>query len=101
MNKYNPSEFTRILTKSVFKHFTQLKVLSLRFCPQVGDEVLEAIAEHANPFYLKELYLDGCEKVQDEGLLKLVAPLKKKKMHLNHRVKACLEDMEIRVFKNE
>jgi hypothetical protein len=26
---------------------------------------MQVIAEEANPFYLRELYLDGCEKIND------------------------------------
>ena len=32
------------------------------------------IADHANPFYLKELYLDGCEQINDAALIKLTRP---------------------------
>ena len=32
------------------------------------------IADHANPFYLKELYLDGCEQINDAALTKLTKP---------------------------
>ena len=29
------------------------------------------IAEEANPFHLRELYLDGCEKISDNALVSL------------------------------
>ena len=32
---------------------------------------MAVISENANPFFLKELYLDGCENINDEALLKL------------------------------
>ena len=32
------------------------------------------IADHANPFYLKELYLDGCEQINDAALIQLTKP---------------------------
>ena len=35
---------------------------------------MQLIAEHANPFFLKELYLDGCENICDKALLKLTKP---------------------------
>ena len=35
-------------------------------------EALTIIAEEANPFYLRELYLDGCDKINDSALLALV-----------------------------
>ena len=53
---------------------SQLKILSLRYCQHVSDETLEIIAENANPFYLRELYLDGCEKINDTALVKLTKP---------------------------
>lgn len=49
----------------------QLRVLSLRYCQFAGDEVMLMIAEHVNPFSLKELYLDGCEAINDDALFKL------------------------------
>lgn len=50
---------------------SQLRVLSLKFCPNVSAETLTIIAEEANPFYLRELYLDGCDKINDNALLAL------------------------------
>ena len=32
------------------------------------------ISEHANPFFLKELYLDGCENISDKALHYLTKP---------------------------
>jgi len=32
------------------------------------------ISENANPFFLKEIYLDGCENINDDALLKLTKP---------------------------
>jgi hypothetical protein len=31
----------------------------------VSGDTLALIAEEANPFFLRELYLDGCEKIND------------------------------------
>jgi len=63
---------------SVFRELvaeaTQLRVLSLRYCQFVGEETMQVIAENANPFFLKELYLDGCENICDKALLKLTKP---------------------------
>ena len=56
---------------------SQLRVLSFRYSQHVNDETLEIIAMCANPFFLRELYLDGCEKVNDEAMLKLVRPREK------------------------
>jgi hypothetical protein len=46
-------------------------VLSLKFCPNVSGETLTIIAEEANPFFLRELYLDGCDKINDHALANL------------------------------
>ena len=51
-----------------------MHTLSLKYCPHVNDEVCIAIAEHANPYYLRELYLDGCDKINDTALQRLAAP---------------------------
>lgn len=32
---------------------------------------MQIISESANPFYLKELYLDGCENINDMALIKM------------------------------
>jgi hypothetical protein len=40
----------------------------------VSEETLEIVSQQANPFFLKELYLDGCEKINDNALLKLTKP---------------------------
>jgi len=46
-------------------------VLSLKFCQHVNEYTLEVIGEQANAFFLRELYLDGCDHVTDTGLFKL------------------------------
>jgi hypothetical protein len=53
---------------------TQLQILSLKYCQHVNEETLEIIAQQANPFFLRQLYLDGCERVDDNALLKLTTP---------------------------
>jgi hypothetical protein len=35
---------------------------------------LAIIAEKANPFFLRELYLDGCDKINDQALSYLIQP---------------------------
>lgn len=37
----------------------------MKFCSHINHETMQVISEEANPFYLRELYLDGCEKVND------------------------------------
>jgi len=49
-------------------------VLSLRYCEHVDEDTVQVIADHANPFFLKELYLDGCENICDKALIKLTKP---------------------------
>ena len=66
---FRDANFSSMIQRSV-----QLKVLSLRYCQHVCDETLEIIADNANPFYLRELYLDGCEKINDTALMKLTKP---------------------------
>lgn len=50
---------------------TQLQILSLKYCPNVNDHTCRVISFSANSLFLKELYLDGCEKINDEALLNL------------------------------
>eukprot|EP00347_Sterkiella_histriomuscorum_P009893 403339469 len=61
------SKFSVFLNRS-----TQLRVLALKFCPNISTDALALIAEWANPFYLKELYLDGCDKINDAAMAALV-----------------------------
>ena len=56
---------------SLVHRSSQLRILSLKFCPNVSGETLTIIAEEANPFYLRELYLDGCDKINDHALANL------------------------------
>lgn len=46
----------------------------MRFCSSIDESVTEIIGTHASPFHLRELYLDGCEKINDAALLKLTKP---------------------------
>jgi hypothetical protein len=62
-----PMRFAQVLSRS-----TQLRVLCLKFCPNICGDTLGLIAEHANPFFLRELYLDGCDRVNDQALYQLV-----------------------------
>ena len=45
---------------------TNLKVISLKHCTVFHREVLNIFNSHCNPFILSELYLDGCEGVNDQ-----------------------------------
>ena len=44
---------------------THLKVISLKHCSTFNREVLNILNNNCNPFVLSELYLDGCEGVND------------------------------------
>ena len=35
---------------------------------------MEVISHNANPFFLKELYLDGCENINDDALVRMTKP---------------------------
>jgi hypothetical protein len=45
----------------------------MKFCPFVSGETLSIIAEEANPFFLRELYLDGCDKINDAAIINLAS----------------------------
>ena len=75
-----------------------MTVLSLKFCPHVSGETLQVIAEEANPFFLRELYLDGCDKVFDHSLAQLVQP-KKSSCQTNIFLQQALSnDLQIKHF---
>jgi hypothetical protein len=62
----NANRFCSLVHRS-----SQLRILCLKFCPNVTGETLTIIADEANPFYLRELYLDGCDKINDHALANL------------------------------
>lgn len=41
-------------------------MISLKCWTQVGHDVINILNKHCNPFILTELYLDGCEGVNDQ-----------------------------------
>ena len=43
-------------------------VLSLKNCPHFDDQVLALLNLTCNPFTLWELYLDGCDCINDDSL---------------------------------
>ena len=45
---------------------THLKIISLKHCSTFNREVLNILNNNCNPFVLSELYLDGCEDVNDQ-----------------------------------
>ena len=64
----SPQHFEKICIRS-----WQLVNLDLRFCNEINKYTLHAIAMNCNPLALKELYLDGCENVDDDALKSLVS----------------------------
>jgi hypothetical protein len=50
----------------------------MKFCPYVSGETLTLIAEEANPFFLRELYLDGCDKINDAAIMNLASKTTKR-----------------------
>jgi hypothetical protein len=52
--------------------------LSLKNCPNFDRQVLAILNITCNPFTLRELYLDGCDSINDDSLevLSLLPPEK-------------------------
>lgn len=50
-----------------------LSIIDLRYCQSVDASTLMAISQHCNPHCLRELLLDGCEKIDDVALTNLVS----------------------------
>ena len=70
---FNPFEPEHLIA-NMLQRSCQLRVLSLRYCQHVTQDTMTIIADNCNPFFLKELYLDGCENVNDMALINLVKP---------------------------
>jgi hypothetical protein len=49
--------------EKVLRRISQVRVLSFKFCPHVTNNTLNIIQNSANPFFLRELYVDGCDKI--------------------------------------
>lgn len=55
----------------MISRISQVRVLSFKFCPYVTNNTLSIIQNGANPFFLRELYVDGCDKITSfEDLVK-------------------------------
>jgi hypothetical protein len=46
---------------------SQLQILSLKYCSALSKDILGLINSNCNPFTLSELYLDGCDLMNDEA----------------------------------
>jgi hypothetical protein len=61
-----------IFEKLCFKAH-KLRQIDLRYCQFINSEAMHAISQNCNPEYLEELYLDGCENIEDVSLISLCA----------------------------
>ena len=52
----------------------QVIVINFKFCSLLDEKVCDLIGQQGNSFTLRELYLDGCEKINDTALIKLARP---------------------------
>lgn len=62
-----------IFEKLCFKA-QKLRQIDLRYCQFINSEAMHAISQNCNPAYLEELYLDGCENIEDISLISLCSP---------------------------
>ena len=53
--------------KNILCISNQLRVLSLKYCPNFNKDFLQIINLNCNPFTLSELYLDGCDQLSDDA----------------------------------
>lgn len=58
---------TKVLPK-ILNKLTNLQVLNFSFCASIDEQAIAKIAPFVNKGTLKELYLDGCEKINDSAL---------------------------------
>lgn len=91
MHLANPG-FERLLIRT-----SQLRVLSMKFCPHVTQHTLTIIANEANPFFLRELYLDGCDKLR--SFEELIRP--RKHLVSRHLQSALENDQVIAEFRSK
>ena len=57
----------------IFEHATLLQKLSFKFYAHLDlKEIIHTLAKCASPVHFKELYLDGCENIDDSTLTPLV-----------------------------
>jgi hypothetical protein len=82
----------------------RLSTVDLRYCQFINSESLHAISQNCNPDNFKELYLDGCENIDDFALLMLCSTfLDKKKCELKGGARGLvkLSLAECRMISNE
>lgn len=63
LSSTNKRCFERLLKNEM----SRLRVISLKHCHHIDASVITILHWHANPFFLQELHLDGCESLTDES----------------------------------
>jgi hypothetical protein len=81
-----------LFISKVLKNAEQVIVINFKFCSLVDEKVCDVIGQHANSLTLRELYLDGCEKINDAALIKLAKP----RGHDSLRRKQTCTEMQLR-----
>jgi len=80
---------------------THLKVISLKHCSTFNREVLNILNNNCNPFVLSELYLDGCEGVNDQCFDCLMLTKEEIALeNLNHKLSSKEGDENIEAAEN-
>ena len=67
MQIFNSSLQQRFNFKNILCMSNQLRILSLKYCPNFNKDFLQIINLNCNPFTLSELYLDGCDQLSDDA----------------------------------
>lgn len=86
----------RAVTDKAIKHFiefsrAQLEYLNLNYCTQLTDEGLKAFEENNPEQIFYELYLNGLEKVTNEGFRSILSTCEKTLISLNMAVNSQYE----------
>lgn len=66
-NQHKNFNMSAVLPKVMIK-LENLQVLNFSFCASVDEHAIGMLAPYVNRGNLKELYLDGCEKINDNAL---------------------------------
>lgn len=64
---FNQQAHQKVNFRNILQISNQLRVLSLKYCPNFNKEFLQIINLNCNPFTLQELYLDGCDLLSDDA----------------------------------
>lgn len=66
-NQKKTFKLSKVLPKIILK-LQNLRVLNFSFCASIDENAIQKLSPFVNKGTLKELYLDGCEKVNDNAL---------------------------------